>query len=146
MIGANVLPESFEFDEKARASLAAGAPPPRGIAEVAPPLLVGMYASVEIQGRHEGRYAVVPRRALRDASTLWLVDAEDRVSIRRVRLLSESENRAVVSADGLPDGARVIVSDLKIVTQDMPVRVVEAPSPAASPAPASGAGTVRAAR
>jgi len=125
---------------------AAGAPPPRGIAEAAPPLLVGMYASVEIQGRHEGRYAVVTRRALRDAGTLWLVDAEDRVSIRRVRLLSETENRAVVSADGLPDGARVIVSDLKIVTQDMPVRVVEAPSPAASPAAASAAAAERAAR
>jgi len=113
------------------------APAPRGVAEAAPPLLVGMYASVEIEGRHEGRYAVVPRRALRDASSLWLVDAEDRVSIRGVRLLSETENRAVVSADGLPDGARVIVSDLKIVTRDMPVRVVEAPSPTAAPAAAS---------
>jgi len=106
-----------------------------------PPLLVGMYATVEIEGRREGRYAVVPRRALRDGSRLWLVGADEKVSIRPVRLLSETENRAVVSAQGLPDGARVIVSDLKIVTQDMPVRVVEASAmpagstPAASDAP-----------
>lgn len=107
-----------------------------GTAAAAPPLLVGMYATVEIEGRREGRYAVVPRRALRDGSVLWLVGADDRVSIRPVRLLSESENRATVSADGLPEGGRVVVSDLKIVTQDMPVRVLEASAP---PVPAASA-------
>jgi len=107
--------------------------PPGGVADAAPPLLVGMYATVEIEGRREGRYAVVPRRALRNGSTLWLVGADERVSIRPVRLLNETENRAVVSADGLPEDARVIVSDLKIVTQDMPVRVVEAPTTGSPP-------------
>jgi RND family efflux transporter MFP subunit len=110
------------------------APPPP------PPLLVGMYATVEIEGRREGRYAVVPRRALREGSALWLVGDDDRVSIRGVRLLSEAENRATVSADNLPDAARVIVSDLKIVTQNMPVRVVEAAAPAAA-SPAAPAQT-----
>jgi len=108
------------------------APPPRSVVDAAPPLLVGMYATVEIEGRREGRYAVVPRRALRDGSTLWLVGADDRVSIRPVRLLTETDNRALVSATDLPEGARVIVSDLKVVTQDMPVRVVTAASPGAS--------------
>jgi len=121
---------------EAAGTAAQDVPPPS--AAKAPPLLVGMYATVEIEGRREGRYAVVPRRALRDGSTLWLVGADDKVSIRRVRLLSESENRATVSADALPDAARVIVSDLKIVTQNMPVRVVEAPSPAAPAAAAPG--------
>jgi len=111
--------------------------PSSGVAGAAPPLLVGMYATVEIEGRREGRYAVVPRRALRDGSTLWLVGADDRVSIRPVRLLTETDNRAVVTADRLPEGARVIVSDLKIVTQDMPVRVVTAASPGASTGEAS---------
>lgn len=121
--------------------------PPTEIADAAPPLLVGMYATVDIEGRREGRYAVVPRRALRDGSMLWLVGADDRVAIRPVRLLTETDNRAVVTADGLPDGARVIVSDLKIVTQDMPVRVVSAASPGASSgaAAASRPATTRAA-
>jgi hypothetical protein len=99
--------------------------------------LVGMYATVEIEGRREGRYAVVPRRALRDGSTLWLVGADDRVLIRPVRLVTETDNRAVVTADRLPEDARVIVSDLKVVTQDMPVRVVTAASPAADSGAAS---------
>ncbi|KPK08061.1 MAG: hypothetical protein AMJ64_04635 [Betaproteobacteria bacterium SG8_39] len=113
-----------------------GVPAASGGASAAPPpLLVGMYATVEIEGRREGRYAVVPRRALRDGSALWLVGADDKVSIRAVRLLSESDNRATVSADNLPEGARVIVSDLKIVTQNMPVRVIEAAGAAAASAP-----------
>jgi len=114
-----------------------GTPPSSGVVDAAPPLLVGMYATVEIEGRREGRYAVVPRRALRDGSTLWLVGADDRVLIRPVRLLTETDNRAVVTADRLPEDARVIVSDLKVVTQDMPVRVVTAASPGADSGAAS---------
>lgn len=111
--------------------------PVSGPADAAPPLLVGMYATVEIEGRHQGRYAIVPRRAVRDGSTLWLVGADDVVSIRPVRLLSETGNHAAVVADGVAEGARVVVSDLRIVTQGMPVRVVEegavAPGTAGAP-------------
>jgi RND family efflux transporter MFP subunit len=92
-----------------------------------PPLLVGMYATVEISGRNHGRYAVVPRRAVRDGSTLWLLGAGDTVSIQPVRVLREANETAAVSADGVPDGARVIVSDLKVVTQGMPIRVFSEP-------------------
>jgi hypothetical protein len=99
--------------------------PLSGPADAAPPLLVGMYATVEIEGRRQGRYAVVPRRAVRDGSTLWLVGADDVVSIRPVRLLSETGNQATVVADGVAEGARVVVSDLRIVTEGMPVRVVQ---------------------
>lgn len=105
---------------------ARGTPVSAGAAS-APPLLVGMYATVEIAGRDHGRYAVVPRRALRDGNTLWLLGTGDAVSIRPVRVLHEANETAAVSADGVPDGARVIVSDLKVVTHGMPVRVVDEP-------------------
>jgi len=103
--------------------------PVSGSADAAPPLLVGMYATVEIEGRRELRYAVVPRRALREGSTLWLVGTDDVVSIQSVRLLSETGNQAAVVADGVEEGARVIVSNLKIITQGMPVRVVAEGAP-----------------
>lgn len=103
-----------------------GAPVSPAAAEP-PPLLVGMYATVEIAGRDHGRYAVVPRRALRDGSTLWLLAAGNTVSLQPVRVLREANETVAVSADGVPDGARVIVSDLKVVTQGMPVRVVDEP-------------------
>jgi RND family efflux transporter MFP subunit len=107
--------------------------PASGEASAAPPLLVGMYATVEIAGTDPGRHALVPRRALRDGGVLWLVGEGGAVSIRPVRLLQESGERAAVSADGLAEGARVVVSDLKVVTEGMRVREIGA-EPGAPPA------------
>jgi RND family efflux transporter MFP subunit len=106
----------------------------------APPLLVGMYATVEIAGTDPGRHALVPRRALRDGSVLWLVGEGGAVSIRPVRLLQESGERAAVSAEGLAEGTRVVVSDLKVVTEGMRVREIAA----AADAPAAVANGRRA--
>jgi len=97
----------------------------------APPLLVGMYATAEIRGIDPGRHALVPRRALRDGEQLWLIGADGRLTIRPVRLLHESGDRAVVAGDGLPERARVVVSDLKVVTEGMAVREVGADGRAA---------------
>jgi len=107
--------------------------PLSGDPSAAPPLLVGLYATVELTGADPGRHALVPRRALRDGSVLWLVQDGGALAIRRVRLLHEAGDRAVVSAEGLPEGARVVVSDLKVVTEGMRVRQIAA-EPAAPPA------------
>lgn len=106
-------------------------------AAAGPPLLVGMYAKAEIAGRDPGRYAVLPRRALRDGDALWLLDAEDRIVIRTVRVLSENDETVAVEATGLGSDARIVVSDLRIVTAGMPVRVVQAGGDAATDAPAA---------
>lgn len=99
-----------------------------GDAASAPPLLVGMYATVEIEGIDPGRHALVPRRALRDGSVLWLLDRAGRVSVRPVRVLQEQGERAAVAAEGLPADARVVTSDLKVVTDGMRVREIGAPA------------------
>ncbi len=93
-------------------------------AAAAPPLLVGMYATVEITGRDAGRYALVPRRALRDGNRVWLLADGDVVAIRPVTVLYDAGDEAAVA--GLDGASRVIVSDLKVVTEGMPVRVLEA--------------------
>lgn len=98
----------------------------RGEASAAPPLLVGMYATVEIDGADPGRHALIPRRALRDGSLLWLLDSSGRIAVQPVRVLLESGAQVAVSAHGLPEGARVIVSDLKVVTPGMRVREIGA--------------------
>jgi len=98
----------------------------RGDPSAAPPLLVGMYATVQIDGVDPGRHALVPRRALRDGSLLWLLDESGRIAIRPVRVLLESGAQVAVSAHGLPEGARVVISDLKVVTPGMRVREIGA--------------------
>ncbi len=92
---------------------------------VAPPLLVGMYVQVDIVGRSVDRYAVLPRQALRDGDQLWRLDDADRIKIVPVRVLQEVADTVAVSGDALEPGARVIVSDLKVVTDGMAVRVVD---------------------
>lgn len=99
--------------------------PVSGAGGEGPPLLVGMYATVQIAGRDQGRYAVVPRRALRDGGVVWLLDGNDAVAITSVRVLYEAKDSVVISSAGLPTGARVITSELKVVTEGMPVRVVD---------------------
>jgi len=108
----------------------------------APPLLVGMYATADIRGVDAGRYALVPRRALHDGDRLWLLGGDGRLAIRTVRLLNEYGDRAAVSAEGLPADARVVVSDLKVVTDGMAVREVGADGRAAD-APARAAPVAR---
>jgi RND family efflux transporter MFP subunit len=108
----------------------------------APPLLVGMYATADIRGIDPGRHALVPRRALRDGERLWLLGDDGRLAIRTVRLLNEYGDRAAVSAEGLPADARVVVSDLKVVTDGMAVRAVGADGRAAD-APARSAPVAR---
>lgn len=97
--------------------------PVSGLAAAAPPLLVGMYATVEIAGRDAGRYALLPRRALRDGSAVWLLADGNVVAIRPVEVLYDTGDQAAVA--GLNADARVIVSDLKVVTEGMPVQVLE---------------------
>jgi RND family efflux transporter MFP subunit len=99
--------------------------PVSGNAEGAPPLLVGMYASVEIAGREVGRHAMIPRRALRDNNTVWLLADGETVAITPVQVLSEFKDSAAVRSEALREGARVIITDLRVVTQGMPVRVVD---------------------
>jgi len=102
--------------------------PVSGDAAAAPPLLVGMYATVEIEGVDPGRHALVPRRALRDGSALWLLDRAGTLSVRPVHALQEQGARVAVDAAGLPADARVVTSDLKVVTDGMRVREIGAPA------------------
>jgi len=99
--------------------------PVAGPAAAAPPLLVGMYATVEIAGRDQGRHAVIPRRALRDGNAIWLLGERDAVSIRPVRVLHEGKDTVAIEAGALEPGARVVASELKVVTEGMSVRVVD---------------------
>jgi len=101
-----------------------------------PPLVVGMYATVAIEGRDPGRHAIVPRTALRDDARIWVLDAGDTIRIVPVRVLSETDESVTLAADGIAPDARIVVSDLRIVTAGMAVRVIE-DARAASAAPAS---------
>jgi multidrug efflux pump subunit AcrA (membrane-fusion protein) len=93
-----------------------------------PPLAVGLFVSAEILGRRiQGAY-VIPRSAVRedaDGTHVLVVDGEDRIRIRAVKVLRSQRDSAVIGA-GLVGGERVCVSPLASAIDGMLVRVVEA--------------------
>ena len=88
-----------------------------------PPLAIGLFVRVEIQGRTIPDLAVIPRSALRQGDVVWVVDKEDRLRFRKV-VVARIDGEKVQIQEGLNDGDRVIVSSLKAITDGMVVRPV----------------------
>ena len=87
-----------------------------------PPLVAGLFVTVEIQGRTLENAAVIPRSALRDASIVWVVDEQGQLVFRQVDIARLGTNQAILRK-GLEDGDRVVTSGLKAVTDGMKVRI-----------------------
>ncbi|EFK06434.1 conserved domain protein [delta proteobacterium NaphS2] len=88
-----------------------------------PPLAVGLFVRVEIKGRHMPNLAILPRGALHQGDTVWVVDQDDRIQFRKVQV-ARIEGEQVQVEGGLRNGERVAISPLKTVTDGMMVRPV----------------------
>jgi len=110
-----------------------------------PPLLVGQFVEVHIEGRG-GDFHVIPRRALQPGNEVWAV-ADSIVRLVSVRVLQQAGDSAFVAGDLRP-GERVIVAGISLATEGLRVRPSTpgtggGGTPAASPAtppPTEGAG------
>ena len=87
-----------------------------------PPLLLGTYASVDIQGVAREAYAVLPRMALRDGEAVYVVEHDTLLVVRPAVVLQEFGGDVFVSAD-IGAGEPVVVSPMNIVTDSMVVQV-----------------------
>ncbi len=87
-----------------------------------PPLLLGTYATVDIQGEARESYAVLPRPALRDGDAVYVVEQDTLLVIRPAVMLQEIGGEVFVSADMSP-GDWVVVSPMDIVTDSMTVEI-----------------------
>lgn len=87
-----------------------------------PPLAVGSFVDLELQGKLLPAVTVLPRRALRDNHTVWIADSDSLLRIRPVQVLRR-EKETVIVGDGLQDGERVIVSSLAGAAEALKVRV-----------------------
>lgn len=86
-----------------------------------PPLVIGLFVTLEIEGHKLAGAAVVPRSALRQGRMVWVVDDEDRLRFREVEV-ALSRGDEIVIRSGLQSGDRVAVSTLGAVTDGMLVR------------------------
>ena len=85
-----------------------------------PPLLVGQFVDVRIDGVAPDRYFVVPRAALRTDNEIWAVRGEA-VTIVPVEVLQRIDDMVYVTG-ALEDGQMVVVGGIQIATEGMQVR------------------------
>ena len=88
-----------------------------------PPLLVGMYAGVEIEGLELAQHFVLPVSAVRGEDTIWTATAEGRLKIVPVEFVRQEGDMAVLLAPRLDEGTPIIVSDIALVSDGMRIQV-----------------------
>ncbi len=105
------------------------------------PLLIGSFVNVEIQGRELTDVVRIPREALhsvergatgqiRTVNAVWIMDGEDRLSIREVEVDWRTENEVFIH-NSLKPGEQLIVSDIPTPVEGMKLTRSQAP-PAAN--------------
>ncbi len=93
-----------------------------------PPLLVGAFVEVEIEGLRLDRYFKVPRAALRPGNEVWLVGQGGLVSIVPVHVLQRGDDEVFVTG-GLESGGTVITGGIRFATEGMRVLTDADPTP-----------------
>ena len=99
----------------------------RSYAPERPPLAVGTYTEVDIQGRQDGTYHVVPRRAVHTRTpdqppVVWTVQGDSMLVERPVEPIQTVEEQTYLAPTLDPD-TRVITTDLRVQTDSMNIRV-----------------------
>ncbi|MFN2427820.1 MAG: efflux RND transporter periplasmic adaptor subunit, partial [Candidatus Binatia bacterium] len=101
----------------------------RGENPARPPLAAGLFVEADITGRTAVGVVSLPRAAMRGDSRVLVVDGEDRLRSRKVKVLRREAERVIVS-EGLAAGERVCISPLEVAVDGMRVRVAEEPAAA----------------
>jgi RND family efflux transporter MFP subunit len=96
-----------------------------------PPLAVGLFVQVEIEGIAVADAVRIPVAALREGNIVWVVNDENRLHFQQV-VPGRMDGDTVLITEGLEDGDRVVISRHSVVTDGMTVRVLEGKERAAS--------------
>lgn len=86
-----------------------------------PPLMVGQYTRVEIEGAELQNYYTIPRRALRVDDEIWTIKDDSLIHIVPVQVIQKIGEEVFILSD-LDEQIEVVTSDLSAVTEGMRVR------------------------
>ena len=89
------------------------------------PLLIGEYVRVEVEGSQLTQVFRIPRIALREDNTVWLVGEGSTLNIRPVTTIWR-DTQTVFLDQGLNPGDQVIVSDLAAPVEGMKIQMQKA--------------------
>jgi len=87
-----------------------------------PPLLIGDYVRVEIEGHKLKDVVKIPRTALRDNTKVWIAGDDGLLHIRPVKIIWR-DPEYVLLKDGFSEKERLIVSDLATPVEGMVVLI-----------------------
>ncbi len=88
-----------------------------------PALSVGTFVEVKIEGREIADIIPMPRKVIREGTTVWIVLPDNTLDIRKVIIERLTSTEALIS-DGLHSGERVIMSQISGAAPGLKVRMV----------------------
>ncbi len=88
-----------------------------------PDLESGMFVEVVLHGEVLKQVIPIPRRALRQESTVWIADDSDRLRIRKVQILRRERDTLLIGK-GLANGDRLVLTTLPGAADSMKLRPV----------------------
>ena len=95
--------------------------PDTGDAKLLKDLLPGMFVEVHLQGEELADVIAVPRGALHDNDTLWIVDDENRLHIRAVDILRRERDEVLIRS-GLDASEKIVLTNLSGAAEGMLLR------------------------
>jgi RND family efflux transporter MFP subunit len=87
-----------------------------------PPLMAGLFVQAEIQGKEQPDVFVLPQGTVNASQEALVVDAGERLHIRRLEVLRNEPDRILVRG-GLTAGDQVVTAGIQIPVDGMKVRI-----------------------
>ena len=87
-----------------------------------PPLKVGLFVEATIEGKQLSTAIKIPRQVLRQDNTVYIVDKENRLEFKSVKVYKTDTEWAIITG-GLDDGDRVCLTPLEYAVMGMQIEI-----------------------
>ena len=87
-----------------------------------PPLLIGSYVRVEIQGSELTDIIGMKREYLHNGNQIWLMDEDNQLEIRTVEIEFSSKDMVYIR-DGVQTGEKIVTTNITTPVNGMPLRI-----------------------
>jgi RND family efflux transporter MFP subunit len=99
-----------------------------------PPVLIGSYVRVEIEGRNIESVIALKRDYLRDGDAVWIMNKQQELEIRPVEVVFRSKDMVYIT-QGIEVGEQIVTTDISAPVAGMPLRLDGNPE---NPEPTAG--------
>ncbi|UCF86824.1 MAG: efflux RND transporter periplasmic adaptor subunit [Nitrospiraceae bacterium] len=89
-----------------------------------PALATGTFVQILIHGKILENVSVIPRRALREDETVWIMDRESKLRIQKI-VPVRIEQEEVIVAERLEEGDRIILTNISGAADGMKLRLMK---------------------